>query len=285
MPTPMALSQKGEERGAAGAGAAGGGRPRATFAALGARRAHRLAKARYGMAWHVDSARHVVRQVGWALFGLARLRGFCEAKLAVPGGQSGLLRADPALPDARPALDWAMELRGAMVLGLVPLAPRPRAAAFLLARVLRQGDVVCDFGAFGGHYSRWLNDTGLVTALAFDGLHRVTELTRGRVRHARLDAPGLRAGRCDVALCLEVLEHVPRPREAAALQNLARHARRALVLSWAPPWVPGEGHVNQRTPEEARRAVAAATGLRLDPGLTAEAAGRAEVDWLAESVA
>ena len=33
-----------------------------------------------------------------------------------------------------------------------------------------------------GRYSAWLNDTGLVTAYAFDGVQGIDELTDGRVQ-------------------------------------------------------------------------------------------------------
>ena len=57
---------------------------------------------------------------------------------------------------------------------------------------------VCDLGAFGGHYSSWLNDTGLVTAYAFDGTPRVEELTQGRVRYAPLQEAKELPVPCDV---------------------------------------------------------------------------------------
>lgn len=57
---------------------------------------------------------------------------------------------------------------------------------------------VCDLGAFGGHYSSWLNDTGLVTAYAFDGTKRVEELTQGRVRYAPLQEAKELPVPCDV---------------------------------------------------------------------------------------
>lgn len=43
-----------------------------------------------------------------------------------------------------------------------------------------------DFGAGGGHYSQWLNETGLLEAFAFDGTHQAAELTDGLVQEVRL---------------------------------------------------------------------------------------------------
>ena len=64
-----------------------------------------------------------------------------------------------------------------------------------VSRLPGQGDNVCDLGAFGGHYSEWLNagpldgcwcsqasescrmqDTGLVSAYAFDAIPGVEDL-------------------------------------------------------------------------------------------------------------
>merc|ERR1712151_1195348 len=52
---------------------------------------------------------------------------------------------------------------------------------YLLKHVLPRDSTLADFGALDGQYSRWLNDTGWVTAFAFDGIHGVEELTGGVV--------------------------------------------------------------------------------------------------------
>ena len=50
---------------------------------------------------------------------------------------------------------------------------------------------VGDFGAGGGHYSAWLNETGLVSAFAFDGTQQAAELTDGLVQEVNLVEAGL----------------------------------------------------------------------------------------------
>merc|ERR1712060_390230 len=60
---------------------------------------------------------------------------------------------------------------------------------FLVRRVFTAGDEVGEFGAFGGRYSAWLNDTGLVEAHAFDGTPGVSRLTEGQVRELQLAEP------------------------------------------------------------------------------------------------
>ncbi|CAK0867396.1 unnamed protein product [Prorocentrum cordatum] len=121
----------------------------------------------------------------------------------------------------------------------------------MLAKVLRHGDRVCDLGAFAGHYSAWLNDTGLVTAHAYDAAEDIEVYTEGRVRHASLADASLDVGLCDVSLCLE----------APALRNLDKHSRRALVVSWALPDIPAVGHHNPKSAAEAREAISGDRGI------------------------
>merc|ERR1719168_481189 len=92
-----------------------------------------------------------------------------------------------------------------------------------LLRFLPADSTVADFGALDGHYSRWLNDTGLVTAFAFDGVQGVTDLTEGAVTEVDLTAAFSVAWHpqpFDWVLCLEVAEHIPPDLERAFLDNL-----------------------------------------------------------------
>lgn len=41
----------------------------------------------------------------------------------------------------------------------------------------------------GGHYSKWLNETGLVEAFAFDGTHQAVPLMLGKVNDRRPGHP------------------------------------------------------------------------------------------------
>ncbi|CAJ1409689.1 unnamed protein product [Effrenium voratum] len=243
----------------------------------------RLAHARYGSQWHSDTALFVARGAGWALYRLARLDEYFATRLYSTESAEGLLQPELTELDTTKPTDWAMELRTALHTGGELWHLDKGLLRFLLANVLRQNERLCDLGAFGGHYAEWLNDTGLVRAWAFDGLEDVEELTEGRVRFARLDQP-LHLEGCDVVLCLEVLEHIPREQEATALQNL-KTALRALVVSWAPPWQPGPGHVNGRSPQEAWQLIEKATGMMRSPELTELAQAKSTVPWIRESVA
>lgn len=156
-----------------------------------------------------------------------------------------------------------------------------------LLRLLPQDSSLGDFGALDGHYARWLNDTGWVTAFAFDGVQGIAELTGGAVSHADLagdlDIPWKR-GPFDWVMCLEVAEHIPPELEQRFLRNLDRFAAAGLVISWAPPHVLGEGHVNCLPLDESRRRVEA-LGFAQDVEATASLRAAAQVPWIAESVA
>ena len=56
-------------------------------------------------------------------------------------------------------------------------------------------------------------------------------------------------GKYDAVLCLEVGEHIPAQYETIFIDNLARHANKIIVLSWAVPGQGGVGHVNEKTNE------------------------------------
>eukprot|EP00913_Durusdinium_trenchii_P029975 g28089.t1 len=142
-----------------------------------------------------------------------------------------------------------------------------------LLRLLPRDTRLGDFGALDGQYSRWLNDTGWVTAFAFDGVTGVTEITNGAVTQVDLAEKNKPLVKdwypepFDWVMCLEVAEHIPPEHEEQFLQNLGRHASQGLVLSWAPPGIEGEGHVNCQELEESRQRVEA-LGFKQDTAAT-----------------
>jgi hypothetical protein len=53
----------------------------------------------------------------------------------------------------------------------------------------------------------------------------------------------------DCVISLEVGEHIPENLENVFLDNLARHCKKLLILSWGIPGQVGDGHINLRTNE------------------------------------
>merc|ERR1712072_1081282 len=84
---------------------------------------------------------------------------------------------------------------------------------------------VGDFGAGGGRYSEWLNETGLVESFAFDGVLSVGDISGGRVHEVDLSSPFTLWRTFEWALCLEVGQHMPKKDMQVLLQNLQRHAQ------------------------------------------------------------
>lgn len=109
------------------------------------------------------------------------------------------------------------------------------------------GQSVVDFGAGRGKYVRALVHAG-IDAIGVDAVPEIETLTQGLV--VEYDLANIRAELpCPVpdwALCLEVLEHIPAHLLGVALDNLHRHNRRGIVLSWAIPGQGGDGHASER---------------------------------------
>lgn len=155
---------------------------------------------------------------------------------------------------------------------------------FLVRYVLAAGQTVGEFGAFGGRYSEWLNDTGLVEAFAFDGIPRVAEITEGRVQELQLGVPFDLGRSFDWVLSLEVGEHLPKEAANTFLSNIARHARVGAIISWATPDFPSPYHPNTLPVEESTRLIEG-HGFRQAPGLTQKLRDTAETDWLKQTAA
>eukprot|EP00397_Hematodinium_sp_SG-2012_P036291 GEMP01039162.1.p1 GENE.GEMP01039162.1~~GEMP01039162.1.p1 ORF type:complete len:387 (+),score=59.89 GEMP01039162.1:47-1207(+) len=152
-----------------------------------------------------------------------------------------------------------------------------------ILRFLPRDSTIADLGAFHGHYTRWLNDTGLFRHVhGFDGIKGIALLTDDLVTEADLTKPlDIESRSYDYVLCVEVAEHIPAEHEATFLANL-QIARKGLILSWAPPGV--EGHVNCQPIEESRRKVEA-LGFHQNETITAMLRDTSELAWIAKSIA
>ncbi len=123
--------------------------------------------------------------------------------------------------------------------------------AALIAFFLREGGSVGDFGAGLAHYVRAMREAG-IDCEGFDGNPATPELSNGVASALDLSQPADLPRRFDWALSLEVGEPIPRPFERAFIDNLHRHNRRGMVISWAVPGQVGTGHFNNRSNDEVR---------------------------------
>lgn len=118
-----------------------------------------------------------------------------------------------------------------------------------LERLIPKTESVLDVGAGPGHYVHAMLKRGWESVRGVDGTPGIVDISGGHVLEVDVGAPrSLEASRngWDWVLSLEVGEHIRRRREGFFLQNLARTARKGMVISWsANPR--SYGHVNVRS--------------------------------------
>ncbi|XP_025114464.1 uncharacterized protein LOC112576322 isoform X2 [Pomacea canaliculata] len=116
------------------------------------------------------------------------------------------------------------------------------------------GQRVASFGDGPGQYKEHLLKQGLVASYdAYDGAPFCETVTSGEVKFMDLTIPQYGLPVYDWVICLEVAEHVPARYELVLVDNIARHARKGIVLSWGHPGQPGFHHVNNKSPEDVKR--------------------------------
>ena len=112
---------------------------------------------------------------------------------------------------------------------------------------LLAGKKVASFGDGPGYYKDLLLKYGEVASYdAFDGAPFVEEQTDSIVKFLDLSAPIYHLDKYDWIVCLEVAEHIPNKFESIFIDNLVRHAKEGIVLSWSKVGQIGHGHVNNR---------------------------------------
>ena len=104
---------------------------------------------------------------------------------------------------------------------------------------------VVDFGCGMGDYARAFKALNL-TVEAFDGNPNTEALTDGIGHVLDLSKPFYLKKKFDAVLSLEVGEHIPAEFEVFFLDNLCKHVRKTLIISWAIKGQKGDGHVNCR---------------------------------------
>ncbi|PVD21699.1 hypothetical protein C0Q70_17499 [Pomacea canaliculata] len=116
------------------------------------------------------------------------------------------------------------------------------------------GQRVASFGDGPGQYKKYLLQQGLVASYdSYDGAPFCEKVTSGEVKFLDLTLPQYGLPVYDWVMCLEVAEHVPARYERVLVDNIARHARKGIVLSWGHPGQEGFHHVNNKSPEDVKR--------------------------------
>ncbi len=113
----------------------------------------------------------------------------------------------------------------------------------------------------------------------FDGASFTASKTNGLVKFLDLSVPQYGLPLYDIVISIEVAEHIPRQFEQIYLDNLARFAKTAIILSWAHVGQGGYQHVNNRPIQyvfsQMRR-----RGFEPDANISATLRSKAKFDWL-----
>jgi hypothetical protein len=101
---------------------------------------------------------------------------------------------------------------------------------------------VLDLGCGPGYYTKHFLDHG-IESKGYDGNPNTPTISKGLCGVADLTQIH-NFDKRDWVLSLEVGEHIPKEYEDIFIQNLINHSKIGIVLSWAVPGQPGDGHVN-----------------------------------------
>ena len=180
--------------------------------------------------------------------------------------------ADGAAPQIGPTGFW----RGTEDFGHHFDGPLSEALAELFA-----GHTVADLGCGDGSYVRALHGRG-IDCDGYDG-NPATPAFHPLCKVLDLSAPARLPRLYDWSLSLEVGEHIPAAYEDAFLDNLYRHNRKGIVLSWAVPGQGGHGHCNERDNEYVRHRMRE-RGYRSDPPTEQRLRGASRLPWFEKSL-
>lgn len=104
---------------------------------------------------------------------------------------------------------------------------------------------VMDFGCGQGDYLKVFKAHG-IACQGFDGNPNTYVITQGLGSVLDLSVPVKLNYLADWVLSLEVGEHLPKQYETIFLENIHRHNKKGVVLSWAIKGQGGDGHFNEQ---------------------------------------
>ena len=117
---------------------------------------------------------------------------------------------------------------------------------------------------------------------AYDGAPYSESLSEGRVKFLDLTIPQYGLPLYDYIISLEVAEHIPKEYEHIYVDNVFRHAKEGIVLSWAWPGQLGHSHVNGKTFENVKK-IMEDNGFEHDTAASAFLKKSSTFEWLQKS--
>ena len=143
---------------------------------------------------------------------------------------------------------------------------------------------MASFGDGPGVYKSYLEKQGLVKSYdAFDGAPFAEERTNKSVSFLDLTVPIYHLSQYDWVVSIEVAEHIPPQFESIYLDNLVRHAKEGVILSWARPGQLGLSHVNNRPIEYVKQQMRL-RGLFYDGAFTSRLRRSTFAHWIRANI-
>ena len=81
---------------------------------------------------------------------------------------------------------------------------------------------------------------------SFDGAPFAEETTNNQVKFLDLSVPIYHLNTYDWIISLEVAEHISKQYEDVFVDNIVRHAKEGIILSWAKIGQVGHSHINEK---------------------------------------
>jgi hypothetical protein len=119
-----------------------------------------------------------------------------------------------------------------------------------LRRIIQENNIktLIDLGCGNGFYAKNLKENVEQTE-CYDGNPFTPQITNELCETMDFSVPFNLNKTFDCVMSLEVGEHIPIEFEQIFLDNLVKHSNSFILLSWAIPNQPGDGHINCRSNE------------------------------------
>jgi cyclopropane fatty-acyl-phospholipid synthase-like methyltransferase len=116
-----------------------------------------------------------------------------------------------------------------------------------IIKVLREEKIssVVDLGCGTGTYSKEFKKEGF-SCDCYDGNPNTEKLTEGLCSEINLAKEINLNKKYDCVMSLEVGEHIPKEFESIFIDNIIKHSKKLVILSWAVVGQGGRGHVNEK---------------------------------------
>lgn len=107
---------------------------------------------------------------------------------------------------------------------------------------------VLDLGCGIGKYAKYFTENNIYCN-CYDGHPDTNSITSGMCDTLDISQLITLNRKYDCVMSLEVGEHIPEQYENNFIQNIVNHSNNFIIISWAIPGQPGDGHINCKTNE------------------------------------